>query len=180
MEGYISEIRLFAGNFPPLGWAICNGAQLSIASYQALYVLIGTTYGGDGITTFNIPNLQGRVPVGTGTGPGLPLILLGQVGGTETVVMSSAQMPIHTHISAGSTVSVPVYNDTGNTGAPANAVLAGNALAYTSETADSKLKSGTSTVAVSIAGSSTPIDIIQPYLVTNYIICLEGIFPSRN
>lgn len=180
MEGYISEIRLFAGSFAPLGWAFCNGAQMSINNYQALYALIGTTYGGDGVNSFNIPNLQGRVPVGTGTGPGLPLILLGQVGGTETVVMSSAQMPIHTHISAGSTVSVPVYNAAGNTGAPANAVLAGNALAYTSETADSNLKSGTSTVAVSIAGGSSPIDIIQPYLVTNYIICLEGIFPSRN
>jgi microcystin-dependent protein len=179
MEGYISEIRIFGGNFAPRGWAFCNGAQISIANNEALYTLIGTTYGGDGQATFNLPDLRGRVPVGTGQGPGLPNIILGQVGGTETTSMTINSMPTHNHIVTG-TLTIPVHKGAGNTGAPANNILAGLTNAYTTAAPDNNLKPESATVTLANTGNGLPFDIIQPYLVTNYIICTEGIFPSRN
>ncbi|SHM29391.1 phage tail protein [Flavobacterium chilense] len=179
MEGTIGEIRLFAGNFPPLNWAFCNGSSQSIANYEALFVIIGTTYGGDGQVTFNLPDLRSRVPVGTGQGPGLPNIVLGQVGGTETATMTINQMPSHTHVATGS-IALPAYNATGESGSPTNTILAGLADAYSTAQADTNLKAQTSAVTLNNTGSNNPFSIIQPYLSTNYIICMQGIFPTRN
>jgi len=179
MEGTIGEIRLFAGNFPPLNWAFCNGSSQSIANYEALYVIIGTTYGGDGQVTFNLPDLRSRVPVGTGQGPGLPNIDLGQIGGTETVTMTINQMPSHNHVASGS-IAFPAYNAPGESGSPTNNILAGLTTAYSTLPADSKLKAETSAITLSNTGNNNSFSIIQPYLSTNYIICMQGIFPTRN
>ncbi|MDQ1099138.1 phage tail protein [Chryseobacterium sp. SORGH_AS_1048] len=101
MEGYIGEIRLFGGNFAPLGWVFCDGTKYSLAEYTAAFTLLGTTFGGDGQTTFAVPDLRGRVAVGTGQGTGLTAINLGQTGGSETVTMTSAQMPLHSQCGSG-------------------------------------------------------------------------------
>lgn len=179
MEGTIGEIRVFAGNFAPAGWAFCNGAILSIAEYEALFVLIGTTYGGDGVSTFALPNLQSRIPIGTGQGPGLPNVVLGQTGGTETVTMTVNQMPSHTHVATAS-IAIAALSTTDTQGSPTGAVFAGAALTYSDLADDTNLKAETATVTLGIAGQGTPIDIRQPYQALNYIICKLGIFPSRN
>ncbi|WP_264537897.1 phage tail protein [Flavobacterium sp. N1736] len=179
MEGTIGEIRVFAGNFAPVNWAICNGASLSIAEYEALYTLIGTTYGGDGQVTFNVPNLCSRVPVGAGQGIGLPNIILGQIAGSESASMSSNQMPSHNHIGTGS-ISIPTLNEADTLGSPTDAELAGLPAAYSTEVADSFLKAETSTVTLTPTGQGQPFSIMQPYTASNYIICTLGVFPSRN
>lgn len=179
MEGTIGEIRVFAGNFAPQSWAFCAGTSLAISGNEALYTLIGTTYGGDGVQTFNLPDLRSRIPVGTGQGPGLPQVNLGQVGGTETVTMSTGQMPTHNHIASG-TITIPTLAGADTLGSPTGSILAGLAGAYSSATSDTNLKVQTSAVTLNLTGSGTPFNIIQPYLSTNYIICVQGIFPSRN
>ncbi|MFN7099509.1 MAG: phage tail protein [Flavobacterium sp.] len=179
MEGTVGEIRIFGGNFAPLYWSFCNGSTLSISENQALYSLIGTTYGGDGELTFKVPDLRSRIPVGTGQGPGLPQMILGQVGGSETAVMSSNQMPAHSHFGTGS-ISIPAYSQSDSVGSPTNAELAGLTGAYSTETADTSLKPETSTVNLAAAGQGMPFSIIQPYTAANYIICVEGIYPTRN
>ncbi len=180
MEGTMGEIRVFAGNFAPLNWAFCDGSSLAISNYDALYALIGTTYGGDGVTTFNIPNICSRIPVGTGQGPGLPCIILGQLGGSESTTMSVLQMPSHTHPSAAGAINIPTYGAVDTLGSPAGAELAGLPGAYSSLPADTFLKPQPSTVVLKPTGDGAPFSIIQPYLAANYIICLQGIFPSRN
>ncbi|KAF2514950.1 phage tail protein [Flavobacterium foetidum] len=180
MEGYLAEVRLFGGNFAPRGWMFCNGAQLNIAAYEALFVLIGTTFGGDGVTNFKLPDLQGRIPVGIGQRPGGSNVVLGQVGGVEQVTMTINQMPAHTHVATTSAISIQTYNAPGNTASPTNNVLAGSDTAYSAEAPDGTLKPVTTTVSVSSVGGTQPFPIIQPSLATNYIICVEGIFPSRN
>ncbi|MFD1602882.1 phage tail protein [Flavobacterium artemisiae] len=179
MEGTLGEIRIFAGSFAPANWAFCNGEILSIAQYEALFVLIGTTYGGDGVNTFALPNLQSRIPIGTGQGPGLPNVVLGQMGGTETVTMSVNQMPGHNHL-ATANISLAAFAGTDTQGSPTGAVFAGAALTYSDLAADTNLKSETVTVNLGSTGQGAPIDIIQPYQALNYIICKLGIFPSRN
>lgn len=179
MEGTIGEIRVFAGNFAPLNWAFCNGASLSISGNEALYTLIGTTYGGDGQVTFNLPNLCSRIPVGTGQGPGLPNIVLGQFAGSENVTMLSTQMPAHNHIGTGS-ISIPTLGEADTSGSPTDAELAGFPSAYSTEGADSALKAETSTVTLAPTGQGQPFSIMQPYLAANYIICTVGVFPFQN
>lgn len=179
MEGTIGEIRIFAGNFAPLYWSFCNGSSLSISEYTALYALIGTTYGGDGVQTFNVPDLRSRIAVGTGQGPGLPIMTLGEVGGTETVSMLSSQMPAHNHLGTG-TISIPAYGQADTTGSPTSAELASLDGAYSTEQSDTYLKPQNSVVSLATAGQGSPFSIIQPYTSANYIICVEGIFPTRN
>lgn len=179
MEGTLGEVRIFAGNFAPAGWFFCNGSVLSIAQFEALFVLIGTTYGGDGVNTFGLPNLQSRIPIGTGQGPGLPNVVLGQTGGTESVAMSINQMPTHNHV-ATANISISAYAAADTVGSPTGAYFAGLTGAYSDAVADTTLKSQTVPVVLGAAGSGSPIDIIQPYLALNYIICAQGIFPSRN
>lgn len=178
MEGYIGEIRLFAGNFAPRGWFFCDGTEYSIANYSTLFSILGTTYGGDGQTTFGLPDLRGRVAVGTGQGAGLQNITLGQVGGTENVTMNTSQMPMHTH-NAMATIAFPAFSEGGETGSPSGTILGGLQGAYATQPADTNIAPATASGALSAVGSGNPFEILQPVLAANYIICCEGIYPSR-
>lgn len=179
MEGYIGEIRMFAGNFAPGAWNFCDGSLQSIAVYTALFSIIGTTYGGDGQTTFALPDFVGQAPIGTGQGPGLSNYTLGQTAGSATATMTTAQMPAHTHLTSVA-VAVPAYSETGSTASPNNAILANRTGAYTLEQADSTINPFSSAVTLAPVGGNIPFGIMNPYLVLNYIICMEGIYPSRN
>ena len=164
MESYIATIRLFAGNFAPRGWFFCHGQVLQIAQYSALFSLLGTTYGGDGMTTFALPDLRGRVPVGAGMGPGLTARTPGQAFGAETVTLLSSQLPAHAH---GIPVQLPPE---GTTAAPPPDTIVGYA----------GVPGATMGVVQSTpVGSGQPVPITPPSLGLNYIICVDGIFPSR-
>jgi microcystin-dependent protein len=179
MEGTIGEIRMFAATFNPRFWAYCNGQLLAIAQNTALFSILGTTYGGNGQTTFGLPNMQSRVAVGTGNGPGLSVYQLGQMSGTESNTITAANIPAHTHAIAGVAKML-------TTTAPANAPAPGGN--YFANDGSTRYKAsgggGTmkpATVAVGLGSSGgTPVSNIMPYLGISYIICLSGIFPSRN
>ena len=168
-EPFIAEVRIFAGNFAPRGWAFCNGQLLPLAQNTALFSLIGTTYGGDGRTTTALPDLRGRTPMHPGRGPGLTSRRLGQKGGTETVTLSENQMPAHTHTLRGS-------GDENDRNSPANdrvwgdgeqMFAAANNLVDMGAVGDSK-------------GGSQAHTNMQPYLSLTYIIALVGMYPSRS
>jgi len=175
MEGYLAQIIMFAGNFAPRGWALCQGQLMSIAQNTALFALLGTTYGGDGQTTFGLPDLRGRASVGTGQGSGLTNILLGELAGQPTTTLTSQQIPQHNH-------TLGAVADVANTANPT-----GNSLAVGQSGTDtvSMYRNSNPTVAaraqsVTNAGGSQPHNNMQPYLGMNFVICLEGIFPSQN
>jgi microcystin-dependent protein len=174
-EAYISQVCLMASNFCPRGTAEAAGQLLSIAQNTALFALIGTTYGGNGQTTFALPDLRGRVPVGVGQGPGLSSIIDGQVSGQETTTLSAAQMPAHTH-----SAQLRGTASAGNTDSPVGAVPARLARSniYTTNAADAAM--GGSAITVATAGGSQPISLRDPYLGMRYCIVIQGIFPSRN
>ncbi|HEX4695940.1 phage tail protein [Sphingomonas sp.] len=180
---FLGEIRLFAGNFNPRGWAFCNGALLSIAQNDALYALLGTTFGGDGQTTFGIPDLRGRLPVGQGQGSGLSNYVVGQMSGTETVTLTSNQMPSHSHTFFAST-SAGSLDRPGATAQPAKAVQSvggQSALLYVIPGAASPITPVNMNPAnIASTGGSQPHENLMPLLTVNYIIALEGVFPSRN
>lgn len=179
-EPYIGEISMFAGNFAPKNWAYCNGQLLSISQNTALFSILGTTYGGDGITTFALPDLRGRSPIGVGQGPGLGSYALGETGGTEKVTELISQMPAHSH-----TLTLNASTAAGTTNTPASGAYLGKAVTpdrqevniYTI-TNDPDTTIGASSTGVS--GGSQQQDIRDPYLAINYIICLQGIYPSRD
>ncbi len=179
MEGYIAEIRMFAGNFAPRAWAFCQGQIMSIAQNTALFSLLGITYGGNGQTTFGLPDFRGRVAVGTGQGPGLSGYELGQMSGTETNTLTINNMAAHNHAVTG-TVTMSGLADTGTTDTPDGTYLASNGTNMFATTQDVSMKPLNVNLQTGIIGSSQPVNNIQPYLGMNYIICLEGIFPSRN
>lgn len=171
-EPYIGQVSLFAGTFAPRNYAFCNGALLPIQQYTALFSLLGTTYGGDGRTTFALPDLRGRVPIGAGQGPGLSTRSLGQSGGVETVTLLQGQMPPHTH-------QLLATTSAGSLPGPTNAMLAtpaqvggSNALYVAGGAPVAMLQT------IGIAGGSQPHNNLMPYLVINYIIALVGVFPS--
>ena len=168
-DPFIGEIRIFAGNFAPKGWAFCSGQILPISQNTALFSLLGTTYGGNGSSTFALPNLNGRVPIHPSQGPGLSYYDLGEVGGSETVTLTTANLPAHNHTIPASTIS-------GTTSVPTNAVPA-NTLNTDKEYASS---SNTTMMETGSAGSDVPVNIQQPYISLNYIIALQGVFPPRN
>jgi microcystin-dependent protein len=176
MEGYLAEIRLFAGNFAPRGWAFCNGQILSIAQNTALFALIGTTYGGNGQTTFALPDLRGRTAVGPGQGPGLPAVNLGEMSGETTHTLIITEMPAHNHSAqaAGNSNSGDSSSPNGNTWATSTT----RDNVYINAAPNGPMAANT--VTIGIAGGSQPHNNMQPYLGMNYIICIEGIFPSRN
>lgn len=178
MEGYIGEIRMFGGNFSPGSWNFCDGSLQSIAMYTALFSIIGTTYGGDGQQSFALPDFRGRIPVGTGQGPGLPLYDLGEASGNENVSMLTQNMPMHTHITSIS-MSLPAFSEQGGAD-PNGAILASVNNGYTNQPTDSMLEPFNSLVTLQPVGQGIPFSVMQPYLALNYIICMEGIFPSRN
>lgn len=175
-EPFIAEIRIFAGNFAPRGYAFCNGALLPIAQNTALFALIGTTYGGDGRTTTGLPNLQGRAPMHQGNGAGLTNRRLGQIGGTENVTLSTARMPVHNH-------SAQVTLAPGNEDDPSSdKYLAGGPTATTLIYGDNTATLDDTMVGSALpnAGGSQPHSNQQPYLTLSFIIALTGTFPSRN
>lgn len=167
---YIGEIAIFAGNFPPNGWLFCDGSPLPISENEALFQLIGTTYGGDGETTFNIPDLRGRVPLHRGSN-GTNTYVLAEQGGAETVTLTTAQIPSHTH-------TVGATTTPGTTASPIGAVLAdsGSGSAQYTQATTNLVTQPAQTLGV--VGGSQPHDNMQPYLAVNYIISLFGIFPS--
>ena len=170
-DPYIGEIRLFAGNYAPNGWALCQGQLMAISENETLFTLIGTTYGGDGQITFALPDLRGRVPVHQGTGPGLSQRSIGQVGGSETVTLTAPQMPAHTHAQMASKLA-----------AVASAGPAGNMLAATTV----NLYGGgpptmpMAAAAVTPSGGGQAHDNMAPFVAMNHIISLFGVFPSQN
>ncbi|MFK7972211.1 MAG: phage tail protein [Bacteroidia bacterium] len=173
-EPFIAEIRIFAGNFAPRNWAFCDGALLSIAQNTALFSLIGTTYGGDGRTTTALPNLQGRAPMHPGRGPGLTSRRLGQQAGVEAVTLNETQIPNHSHPMAG--VVQP-----GSTSAPSSTTVLARSLggnAYSDGSPDVSLNAGTMTAKG--AATAQPHNNMQPYLTMNFIIALQGLYPSRS
>jgi microcystin-dependent protein len=168
---FIGEIRLFAGNFAPQNWAFCAGQLLAISQNNALFALIGTTYGGDGISTFALPDLRGRVPMDQGNGPGLTPRLIGQMFGTETVTLNSTQIPAHNHLVNGSSA-------TATTTSPTGGVLADRSTSFytANNTALVTLPGNT----IGNTGGSLPHNNMMPYLGLSFIISLFGIFPSRS
>jgi microcystin-dependent protein len=169
-EPFVGEIRMFGFNFAPQGWALCDGQLLPISQNAALFSLLGTTYGGDGTTTFALPDMRSRVPVGQGQGEGLSPYVEGQAGGTETVTLAATQMPAHTHSVNAS--SSPAASDK-----PAGRVLARSpSHIYTPEPDTSTVMNAKM---LGDAGSSEPHANIQPYLGLNFCIALEGVFPAR-
>ncbi len=178
MEAFVGTILPVAFNFAPQGWFLCNGQLLNIAQNQALFALLGTQYGGNGTTTFALPNLQGRVPIHQGQLAGGASYPIGSTGGAESVTLTVPQMPAHTH-------NVTVDSSVGNTAAPSGAYLAPTQPPGTDEPLNSFTKSLTrpailNQAAVQTVGNSQSHENRPPYLVINYIICSSGIFPSRS
>ena len=174
-DPYIGEIRMFAGNFAPAGWALCDGQILGVQQNSALFSILGTTYGGNGSTSFGLPDLRGRVAVNQGAGPGLSTYSTGDVAGTENVTLSQGQMPAHNH-----TVAVA---GAGNTPDPTGAYQA-SVTVVPSTTHASPYSSGAPTglmnaAAIGSAGSSQPLPVLQPLLCVTFMIALTGIYPPR-
>lgn len=179
MDGTIGEIRLFAANFAPRNWQYCNGILLAIRSNTALFSLFGTTYGGDGVNTFGLPNLAGRSAVGVGQGPGLSYYQLGEMIGTNSVTLTVQNLPAHTHSVSGNVV-IPAYSDEGDSGTPANNVLAAKASMYSSESSDSTTKTMPLALQIGASGGNNALTFVQPSLGMNYIVCIYGVFPQRS
>jgi len=181
-EPFIGEIVMFAGNFAPRSWAFCHGQLLPISQNSALFSILGTTYGGDGRTTFGLPDLRGRVPIGEGNGPGLTSRSLGQKSGAETVTLSTAQIPEHTHTA---TSTANVVSGAGNSNDAVNNVWADDAGVssgtYSSESPNATMNSNAITTTIqNSGGGGQSHPNMQPFLGMNFIIALQGIFPSRN
>jgi len=166
-DPFLGEINYFAGNFAPRGWAFCDGQLLPIASHTALFSLLGTTYGGDGRTTFALPEVRGRVVIHQGTGPGIQPKSLGQKSGSERVVLTTGNLPAHNH-----SFNVSVDNPTSTT--PTNRAIASGEL-YSSEATDRTLHTNT----IEATGGNESINNLQPSVTARCIIAIEGIYPSR-
>ena len=188
---FMAAIIQFAGNFAPRSWAFCQGQTLSIAQNTALFSLLGTTYGGNGQTTFQLPDFRGRVPVGTGQGPGLSNVVLGELAGSPSTTLTTNNLPAHTHTFNGASSTFNASTAKATTQAPA----AGSFLAksvdsantvlpqiYSPTTPASPVALGGLNVAgtIGITGGSQPFSIMPPYLGMNFIIAVQGIYPSRN
>ena len=169
-QPYVGEIRMFGGNFAPAGWMFCEGSLLPISENETLFQLIGTTYGGDGQSTFGLPDLRGRVPVHMGQGPGLSSYVLAQTGGVESVTLTTNQTPIHSH--------TPAASNTGGSDSPANNFWGNTATGkpYSAAPPAVQMNAGT----ITPTGGSQPHENMIPFLCVSYIISLFGIFPSPN
>ena len=178
MEGVIGFTTLFAGNFAPQGWALCQGQILAISSNTALFSILGTTYGGNGLNTFGLPDLRGRAAIGAGEGNGLSPYTLGELNGTETATLNINQMPVHSH-SANVTIT-PVAATTTSVPSPQNAVYGAGSESLYNPSADASFHSYTGTLTTGATGGSQPFSILNPLLCLNYIICISGVYPARN
>lgn len=176
-DAYIGEIRMFAGNFPPKDWAFCDGSLLPIQRNTALFSILGTAYGGNGTTTFALPNLTGHVPIGAGAGPGLTQRYVGEEAGSETVTLLATEMPVHAHSPMG-------HPQKGTTNDPTGAVWGEYSTTSHSGVTKTNLYSSSPNVqmapqALGTAGNSQAHNNMQPYLSLNFIICMVGEFPPR-
>lgn len=171
MDPYLAQIMIFAGNFAPRGWAPCNGQLISVAQNNALFALLGTMYGGDGVTTFGLPDLRGRVPVGIGAGPGMPNIVQGQLAGTQNVTLNQQNIP-----------PLPILAST--SAGTLQAPTAGAYLAQSNQRDAQYIAAGSQGTTVPLSGIPTggqqPVSIMQPYLGLIFCIATSGIFPTRN
>lgn len=170
-QPYVGEIRMFAGTFAPVGWLMCDGSLQPISEYDTLFNLIGTTYGGDGQSTFGLPDLRGRVPVHQGQGGGLSVRVIGEMAGTESVTLTTQQIPSHQHaLMAATTV--------GSKASPDGSVVAQSPQIklYIEDSDDANM----APKAVGLTGGNQPHDNLMPYICINYIISLFGIFPSQS
>lgn len=192
-EGFLGEVKMFAGNFPPRGWAFCNGQLIAISQNQALFSILGTAYGGDGRVTFGLPDFRSRLPKGVGTFPGLATVTRGQMQGRELITLSILNLPSHNHLAsftqtAGIATMFAVADDatqddpTGNYLAIPN--ITGTNKVYSNASPDAQLANGTATVtgnvAVGLNGGSQAFDNRNPYTGIHFIICIQGAFPTRN
>lgn len=180
MEPFIGQIQLFGFNFAPRGWAKCEGQLLAIAQNQALFSLLGTTYGGDGRTTFGLPDLRARVPVGIGNGPGVGSITWGEKLGARDNTLNVNQLPHHTHSMATGTVTVPVSEEDADQDEAAGKFLANGTFYHNSPSGTYGTGPLQVTGNTSAVGANQQINNMQPSLGMNYCIALVGIFPSRN
>ncbi|MFD0760828.1 phage tail protein [Lutibacter aestuarii] len=175
MEPFLGQIMMFGGNFAPRGWAFCNGQLLAISQNSALFSILGTTYGGDGRTTFALPDLRGRVPINSGggsAGPGLSPRPLGQRGGVQDVTLNQTQMPNHSHNG-----QIAVSTSTGGESNPSGQYIAAHSGAFSEESSSGSNLNG---LTIGATGSNQPHTNMQPYLAINFVIALVGIFPSRD
>lgn len=181
-EPFTGEVKILGFNWAPAGYMLCQGQSLSIANYQALFSLIGTTYGGDGVNTFSLPDLQGRIPVGQGHGAGLPSYTIGEASGSVNVTLITSNLPAHIHPATGITVNIPVATTGADTDSPATAFLCNTGVEKYSSVSTAGQNYGTTSVGgnTGIMGSGLPFSVANPYLVLNYSIAVEGIYPSRN
>jgi microcystin-dependent protein len=168
-DPYIGEMRIFAGNFAPVGWLLCQGQALAISDYDVLYALLGTTYGGDGVSTFNLPNLSSRIPVHPGSNGGTAYTM-GQMGGAESVTLTSSQLPVHSHAFGASSGAATANSPSG----AVPAVWSDEPFSTAAPTASM------ATTALGVAGGSQPHDNMPPFLCLNFIIATEGIYPSTS
>lgn len=189
-EPFIGQIEIFAGNFAPRGWAFCHGQLLQIASNTALFSLLGTIYGGDGRTNFALPDLRGRAPVGPGNGPGLSNRSLGQRGGAETVTLTTAQMPYHNHGVTHSPGTLGAQTGDGDQHEPSStAVLATPTVqntpglnTYSTQAPDTDIEGAdvSGNLVLNNTGGGQPHTNLMPLMAMNYIIALQGVYPSRD
>jgi microcystin-dependent protein len=168
MDPFVAEIRMFPFNFAPVGWAFCNGQLLPLSQNTALFSLVGTVYGGNGQTTFALPDLQGSVPMHPGQGPGLSLHDLGESGGTEKVTLLQSEIPAHNHTLSGTTLSALSNNTAANLPARANL--------YSTNINNPVQMSPN---ALALSGGNVPHNNMMPYLTVNFCIAMQGVFPPR-
>jgi microcystin-dependent protein len=182
-DSYYAQVTIFAGTFAPRNWAFCQGQLMAIVQNTALFSILGTTLGGNGQTTFGLPDLRGRAAVHWGTVNNLTSYALGEMGGVESITLLSTQMPAHTHSFTSATGNPRASSVAGTTDLPAGnypAPVNGSSNAYSTSPSAASMGSSTFSVNTPVAGSNQAVDILPPYLAMNYIICLTGIFPSRN
>ena len=172
-QNFIGEIRMVGFNFAPKGWAKCEGQILQISQNEALFSLLGTTYGGNGVTTFALPDMRGRVPMSDGDGVNLTPRILGEMGGSETNTLNVSQMPAHSH-------TVNIVTAEGNQNNPAGNLLADTKLLDKEYSDETQSGATMNTNMIGVSGGSKPVNNLQPYTTVTFVIALEGIFPSRN
>jgi microcystin-dependent protein len=173
-DPFVAEIRIFAGNFAPQGWAFCDGQILPISQNTALFALLGTTYGGDGESTFRLPDLQGRAPMHAGQGPGLSDRDLGESGGVETVSLLGSEMPVHAHGMLANNLQATTFSP------DANSAIARSVGGFAYDDNPALLSSTLNDSVVGNFGGGVPHTNMQPYLTLTFIIALVGVFPPRN
>jgi microcystin-dependent protein len=175
MDGYVGEVKVFAGNYAPDTWQLCQGQTLQIVTNQALYSLLGARYGGNGSTTFALPDCRGRVVIGTGQAASSHIYSLGDSGGNEQISLTVANMPAHSHVA---TVTIQGRSGAGNTRSPSGHILAAaDDRDYSDQASDVTLGGASATLQSN--GSGTQFSIIPPYIAMNWIICLTGQWPSQ-